>query len=60
MTNAPDKNVNSLTEKELTDEINRLLHLTWGQCHESPTYNKDDWKRFQWCLEQMIKLLAEK
>ena len=35
----------------------KVFHKTWGECHESPEYNKQNWLDMQEMLE--IHMLSE-
>ena len=30
-----------------------LFHKLWGESHDSPNYNKDDWKKLQVLLDKL-------
>lgn len=47
------KMIEDLTKDELSLELYRLLHLCWGQAHESPEYQKNDWVRFSNIIDRV-------
>lgn len=34
-------------------EVAELFHKLWGEAHDSPNYNKEDWKRMQFLLDKL-------
>ena len=39
-------------EKDI-EESSELFHKLWGEAHDSPQYNKDNWNRLQTLLRKL-------